>query len=99
MHGLEIRVQLTPDKRREFLQAFDLFSGQSASDDTCLNIKLFEDVAGHNQFLWIEHWRDAKALDIHVQSDQFRSLLGAIDVLGELESLRMVEFKAFNKNT
>ena len=95
MLGLQIRVRLPQDKRREFLQAFDLFTCQPSTDDACIQKKLFEDVGEQTRFLWVEHWADLKSLEEYIRSNQFSSLLGAIDVLGELEDLHMVELKSF----
>ena len=93
MHGLEIRVQLTPDKRREFLQAFEFLSTKQYRSSECIGQSLFEDVAEGRHFLWIEQWTSLKALEDYLKSDQFRSLLGAIEVLGELKNLHLVEFR------
>jgi quinol monooxygenase YgiN len=95
MLGLQIRVRMAQDKRREFLQAVDFFSCRPFSSEACTQKKLFEDVGEQTRFLWVEHWTDLKSLETYLRSDRFNSLLGAIDVLGELEDLHMVELKAF----
>lgn len=91
MVGLKILVQLTKEKRREFLQAFDFLTCKSSE---CMGQYLYEDLNIDNRFLWMERWTNSNALEAHLKSDHFRSVLGAIEVLGELENLQMVEFKA-----
>jgi quinol monooxygenase YgiN len=88
--GLEIQVQLTKEKRREFLQAFEFLACKSSD---CIGQYLYEDLNKDNRFLWIERWTNLMALEGHMRSDQYKSLLGAIEVLGELEHLHQVEFK------
>lgn len=91
MVGLEIQVQLTKEKRKEFLQAFEFLACKSAE---CIGQYLYEDLAKDNRFLWMERWTDSKALENHLESDQFKSLMGAIEVLGELENLHLVKLRA-----
>ena len=91
MVGLEIQVQLTKEKRREFIQAFEFLACKSSE---CIGQYLYEDLGKDNRFLWTERWTDSKALEEHLKSDHFRSLLGAIEVLGELENLHLVELRA-----
>jgi len=95
MVGLKILVQLTKEKRKEFLQAFDFLKRQSSD---CLGQYLYEDLNKDNRFLWMEQWTSSNALEAHLKSDHFRSVLGAIEVLGELENLQLVEFKASPEN-
>lgn len=91
MVGLEIQIQLVKEKRKEFLQAFEFLACKSKA---CIGQYLYEDLGKDNRFLWTEHWKGLKALEDHMRSDRFKSLLGAIDVLGELENLHIVEFRA-----
>lgn len=91
MVGLEIQVQLSKEKRREFLQAFEFLACKSSE---CIGQYLFEDLGKDNRFLWMERWTNLKALEKHLKSDQFKSLMGAIEVLGELEDLNLVELRA-----
>ncbi len=91
MVGLEIQVQLTKEKRKEFLQAFEFLACKSSE---CIGQYLYEDLGKDHRFLWTERWTNSKALETHLKSDQFKSLMGAIEVLGELENLHLVELRA-----
>ena len=93
MIGLEIRVLLEKEKRKEFLHAFDLLSKPQDKSDACVKKTLYENVGEDGRFIWVEHWKDLKALKNYLSSDHYRSLLGAIEVLGELVETRLVEFK------
>ena len=96
MIGLEILVKIVPTKRYEFLQTFELMvqrkpkmpemSGRAGQS-------LFEKSDEPNCFLWMEEWRSAEKLASYRKSDHFRSLLGAVDVLGHLVSIRTHEIK------
>ena len=52
--------------------------------------RVFEDLSGPNQFLWLQWWHSQHQLQDYLRSVGFRTLLGAIKVLGTLESARTV---------
>ena len=94
MVGLEIMTRVEPDKRQEFLQTFRLLSRPDKRADACKGQSLYEDVNEPNRFIWSEIWRNSETLAAHLKTEQFNSLLGAIDVLGKLETLRTVTFES-----
>ena len=94
MARIHILAKVSSDKRQEFLQTFKLLSRPDKRPAGCMDQNLFEDVNEPNRFIWIENWHDSKALDAHMKTEQFSSLLGAIDVLGSLEALRTVELES-----
>jgi quinol monooxygenase YgiN len=94
MVGFQILVKVSPDKRQEFLHTFNLLTRADHRSRHCIGQCLFEDVGETNCFLWSEVWNDSKTMETHLNTDRFRSLLGAIDVLGTLEEMHKVTFKA-----
>lgn len=93
MVGLEILVSIQSGQRQEFLQTIDLFRSQQEKDKARIGCSIFETVDRPNQFLWVEKWTDQSPLDDYMQGARFKALLGAIQVLGELNSLHIVEQK------
>ena len=95
MVGLEILVQIHTGKRQEFLQTSEWFQNQltKTCTGTFVDLTVFEAVGKPNHFLWIEKWTDLQPLEVHMKTDRFRTLLGAIEVLGELKKLQLVELK------
>jgi len=96
MVGLEIMLRLKPEKRHEFLQACELIMRSKRKDRVCINQSLFEKVTGSNHFLWLERWADSDLLHDHLMSERFRTLIGAIEVLGTLEDVKLVELRDFS---
>ena len=90
MVGLELRIRIKPDKRSEFLQMREMLQGK-VRPDGCIEQKIYEEVDGSNRFLWSERWQEKDPLDEYMKTDDFRMLLGAVDVLGELEDMKTVE--------
>lgn len=93
MFGLEITVRVKPDKRQEFMQAFELLTRRESQPSGCLTQSLFQKVGEPNVFLWFECWSASELLEVYMQTDRFRTLLGAIRVLGALEELWRVDIK------
>jgi quinol monooxygenase YgiN len=50
-------------------------------------------VGEQNNFLWVEHWRNEKAMEKYLQSDRFKTILGAVETLGELIHFNRVQFE------
>ena len=91
MIGLEIHIDISPGKRTEFLQAAEsLLAERPVTDSACVDRAVFERHGAPNRFLWHENWQDRAALEAHLASAEFRTLLGALRVLGETHVLRIV---------
>ncbi len=90
MIGLEILVTIQPEKRFEFLQAFELLTQPSPNTLDCIEQTLFEKTKTPNAFLWREDWANDESLNIRQQTEQFRSLIGAVEVLGTLIRIRKI---------
>ena len=93
MVGLEIQVRVAKEKRQEFLQTCEFLAQAKDRIGAYVGQILFEGVGDPNRFLCVEQWTDSDVLESYLASDRFRTLLGAIEVLGKLEDLRIVEFK------
>ena len=96
MVGLEILVSIQSGQRQEFLQTIEMFRSQPAKGMERIGCSIFERVDMPNQFFWVEKWTDQGALDEYTKTDRFRALLGAIQVLGELNNLHIAETKMLN---
>jgi quinol monooxygenase YgiN len=92
MVGLEILVKIQPEKRFEFIQTFEFMTQTSYKARDCIEQTLFEKSNEPNSFLWIEDWKNNESLESYRQTEKFRSLLGAIDVLGSLVKIRTFTF-------
>ncbi len=90
MVGLELRIRIRPDKRTEFLQMREMLQ-RKARPEVCLDQKIYEEIDGSNSFLWSERWSSLEPLKEYMKSEDFRMLLGAVEVLGELEDMKTVE--------
>ena len=89
--GIEVLSKIPPENRREFIQSFKILPQYEDCSENCVFHMLFEDVGDMNRFLWVEHWVDKKTLEQYLQSDRFKTILGAIEALGELVHLKRIQ--------
>lgn len=91
--GLELSVRSDAAHRRELLQTLQNLREEAVREGVAIECRVFEDLSGTNHFLWLQWWRTQQQLESHLCSLGFRTLLGAIKVLGVLESARTVELQ------
>lgn len=92
MVGLEILISMERGKRNEFLQAFESLTRPQEGEVACLDQALFEQVGWGSHMLWTERWKTRALLERRMESERFRTLLAAADVLGTVEDLRLTEY-------
>jgi len=93
MIGLELAVTSDDSHRIELLQTLENLSHDQARIGDCLECRVYERLPRSNNFMWHQWWRSERQLEGHLASVAFRTLLGAIKVLGTLESARVVELQ------
>ena len=93
MVGLLIVVTIPSGNRREFLQAIDMLNSQQATYNDFAADCVYEAVDVPNQFFYWKQWTDRKLLDNFLKTERFRALLGAIQVLGKLKTIQLVELE------
>lgn len=98
MVGFEILVEINPEKRVEFLQAFEMFKQIDQQNDNRIELELFEKVQVPKTFLWIEHWDNSESLSSYYSSNKFISMMGAIEVLGQLIHKRSFKINKENEH-
>ena len=96
--GIEALLKVPPENRREFIQCSKMLPHFEGCRDNCIYHKLFEDVEELNHFLWIEYWADPNTMEQYMQSERFKTLLGAIETLGELIHLKKVTLNCIDNH-
>ena len=93
MVGLQIMVTIQSGNRQEFLQAIDMLCSRQATDSDGADDYIFEAVDTPDRFFYLKQWTDRRLLENFLKTDRFRALLGAIQVLGKLTTIQLVEFE------
>jgi quinol monooxygenase YgiN len=93
MFGFQIMVTIQSGNRQEFLQAIDMLDRQQAKHKDRAKEYVFESIDTPNQFFYLKQWTDRRMLENYLKTDRFRALLGAIQVLGKLKTIQLVELE------
>ena len=93
MVGLQIVVTIPSGNRQEFLQAIDMLCSQQGPHSDPADDYIFEAVDTPYRFIYLRQWSDRKSLDNFLKTNRFRALLGAIQVLGQLKTIQLVELE------
>ena len=86
---VQLELSTTQENRRELVQTLASFRQRALDEGYACEV--FEDLFRANVFVWIEGCRSEEQLQETLRSVGFLSLLGAIEVLGLLESARVSE--------
>lgn len=79
-----------PEKLEEFLQTLQCLHLEIKKEPGCLDCVVGRDVDGGPRFLLFMVWRDLAALEAHMESENFRILLGATSVLSAPADFRFI---------
>ena len=92
MVGFQIIITLDRSKRHEFFQTFESLSRPGDLEEGCLEQGLYDQVGWIDRLLWVEHWTSRTLLEAYMRSPRFQTLMGAVEVLGRMENLKIMEF-------
>ncbi len=90
-YGIQLQLSSSQESRRELVQALVALKSRMAAGGGC---EIFESLSRANAFLWTHWWPSTEKLEEHLQSQEWRLLLGAIEVLGNLEGIWIIERRA-----
>jgi len=82
--GIQVLLKFPPENRREFIRSFKILPQFDGCRKHRSFSRLFEDVGQLNSFLWVEYWRNENALEAYLQSNRFKTFMGAVETLGEI---------------
>lgn len=91
--GLQVLSKFPPENRREFIRSFNILPQFDGCKKNRSFSRLFEDVGELNSFLWVEVWRNENAMEEYLQSNHFKTFMGAVETLGELIHFTKVQFQ------
>jgi quinol monooxygenase YgiN len=95
--GIQLLSKFPPENRREFILSFKYLPQFDGCGKSCSFCRLFEDVGELNSFLWVEYWRSENAMEEYLQSNRFKTLMGAIETLGELILFNKVQIQNYQQ--
>jgi quinol monooxygenase YgiN len=91
--GIQLLSKFPIENRREYIRSFKNLPEFDGCRKNCSYSRLFEDVGEINSFLWVEFWRNENSMEAYLQSDRFKTIMGAIETLGELIYFNKFQFQ------
>jgi quinol monooxygenase YgiN len=73
------------------MQMFKDTSQSNHLPAACVERRLYEEAIAPMNLLLVEEWSDPVPMNSYMSSEQFRALIGAVKVLGELVDIRISE--------
>ena len=70
---------IDPLKVAEVLPLYEALVVATREEPGCIHYELCQDLKNLGHFLFIEEWRDEAALDAHIASDHFQTIVPKID--------------------
>lgn len=87
---LKIETTIQADKMREFEQAVDYIMQSDKNNQGSLHRAVYREWQSNNVLLYLEEWITIEELQKHISGDRFKSLLGAMKVLGEVTTAQII---------
>ena len=89
-----IRMQTTPENRRELMQTFRSLSNPILSERGCKSCRIYSEVGDEQTVIVIQEWDTRNHLDKHLLSNEFAVMVGAMSLLKQPET---VEFQLLDQ--
>ena len=83
-----IRLQPPPARRREVLEILHCVQGPVMAMPGCEGFYIYEEQGPEPSIVLVEQWESPRALESHVRSDAYRSILGAFELSGVAPEIR-----------
>jgi quinol monooxygenase YgiN len=89
-----IRMKVLSEKRMELSQTIASLSGSIRTEKGCNRCDFCQSIEDENRFFLLEEWNTRENLNIHLKSEHFRVLRGAMNLLKEPHE--MIFYTAFS---
>lgn len=91
MLSYQIKVEIKPYKRVEFVKSMLSFSPKIRKQKGCLGYCVYRDYERENCYCVVGEWKTRQTMEKHFQSHDFEVLIGAARVLGETFEMNIAE--------
>lgn len=89
-----IRIQTTPDNRKEIMQTFRSLSSPIQSERGCRSCRIYREVGNDETMIVIQEWDSKHNWDAHLRSEEFAVMIGAMSLLEKPDT---IEFQILDR--
>jgi quinol monooxygenase YgiN len=75
-----LRIQPAPAHLADVLQVFRAIQGPVLTQPGCLACHIYEERGPDEAVVLVERWESQEALEVHLRSEAYRRILGAIEL-------------------
>lgn len=93
MFEMKIWIKIVPDKRNEFEQAINFMLEKQYFKSINFQCEMYQKLENKSDYCYSEKWNSREQFENHTSSNEFRALLGAIKVLGEIIESKLIYFE------
>lgn len=72
-------------KSEELIKVYEQLIAPTRKEDGCISYSLYQDESNPRLFALMEEWRDAEALNRHMQTEHFKTLVPKLNELTEVK--------------
>jgi len=87
---LKIQAKIFPEKLTEFEQAMKHLLHHDDPKKQNYKKGFYKDWNNPTAFFYLEEWESEEKMQQHMQSDSFKSFMGAMKVLGDVVSAKVI---------
>lgn len=89
-----VKLLPPPDRRADVLEILRSIQGSVRTQPGCIAFDIYAEQGPESAVLLIERWETEGALEGHLRSEIYRSILGAIELSGERPEIRFEHVSA-----
>jgi quinol monooxygenase YgiN len=89
---IAIKVKILPNKFKELRQTLDALLARVSKEKGFLNSYIYKDTENDNFFCIMQKWKTQGDLDVYMNSENHKILLGAIRLLAESSQFKITTF-------
>ena len=86
---LEVRITMPPGQEEAIRREAQRILGPTRARPGCLDCRWFQDTESDSRLLLIENWESPSHLNRRLRSEDFRVILGLIDLSAEAPEFRI----------
>lgn len=83
-----LRILPLPDKRDDVMEVLRSVQGPVQAQPGCAACQICEEQEPERAIVFVERWESEAALEDHVRSDDYRRILGALELSGSPPEIR-----------
>lgn len=87
---IKIRTIISPEKKREFEQAVQYIIGNKMKQKIGVLRHMYQACDDPLSYFYFEEWESNENINEYLSSDEYKSLLGAMDFLGQVIEAQII---------